>query len=464
MQAHPGPLPPLLQTYVFSWETMHTIIGGRSAIDLSHLRLTDHGSGDEAYRFLQRYGYDLNRASHVEEVERIRVEGLGFLRGMVLQGLPDVHVPDGLDTLPILDVLRIAAGGAPVPLNHQGVQVRADLATAWSCALLRVMHTVAHAANYFQNNFYPEIRERILNRFVQQVRTREDGSQFLHCASFDVPLVRFEVKETKPLRSVVLKLLQKQENVAYDLFDHIGVRIIVRRPVDALFAVRALREEHTIMYPNIKPTRSRNTLIDLDAYDLHVRACLLKFQRGELDEAATARAIHLFDIKPAGSEQIDWNPYSSDKYRSIQFTSRQMIRLENPLYTRLLEAQIIARKHLRGDQLQEMLMALSTIGVEPNIQFFFPYEVQVMDIASYEAATSGRASYAEYKQRQIASVRRRVMPRVLELLGITQESGAGRVDPAQAAGGSGARKRGPFASTGILPHIRAEDLQIPGES
>jgi uncharacterized protein (TIGR04562 family) len=439
---------------------MHTIIGGRSAIDLSHLRLVN-GGAEEAYQFLARYGYDLKSPEHAEDVERIRVEALGFVRGVLLPGIPGLHVPAEFDTLPILDLLRLASGDLEVQVHADpgDPEIDAKLAMAWACAILRVMHTIAHAANYFQNNYYREIRERILNRFVEQVHTREDGSQYLHCAAFDVPLVRFEVKETKPIRSVILKLLQKQENVAYDLFDHIGVRIIVQRPVDALFAVRALREEHTIMYPNIKPTRSRNTLIDLEAYDRHVRDCLLRFQRGEIDDAATARAIDAFDLKPRGSEQTDWNPYSSDKYRSIQFTCRQMIRFANPLYTRLLDAQDVAQKHLQGEPLAEMLGVLSVQGVEHEIQFFFPYEVQVMDIASYDAATSGRASYAEYKERQVASVRRRVMPRVLELVG----HDAQMVDPlarnGSVRGGAHREKKREFAATGLLPQQTVEELR-----
>jgi uncharacterized protein (TIGR04562 family) len=451
-----GPLPPLLARYIFSWETMHTIMGGQSAIDLSHLRLT-HTGNEEAGRFLARYGYDLTNPVQFQDVERIRTEALGFIRGVLLPGLP-VEMPAEFDTMPILEVLRLAAGDREIAVAKWGAT--AEVRMAWACGLLRVMHTVAHAVNYFQNNYYHEIRERILNRFVAQVRTRDDGSQYLHAQSFDVPIVRFEVKETKPLRSVVVKLLQKQENVAYDLFDHIGVRIIVHNPVDALFAVRALREEHTIMYPNVKPTRSRNTLVDLEAYDMHVRACLLRFQRGELDEIATVRAIHGFADKPQSNDQIDWNPYSSDKYQSIQFTCRQMIRFANPLFTRMRDAQEVARKHLTDRPLEEMLAALTTQGVDPEIQFFFPYEVQVMDIASYQAATEGRASYGEYKARQIVSVRKRVLPRVLQLLGVPEEP---KPDRDGRAGLGGAHKAIPlrraYSVTGILPKATVDELR-----
>jgi len=448
------PLPPALARYVFSWETMHTIIGGRSALDLSHLRLVNGGT-DEAYRFLARYGYDLNVPSQSDDVQRIRQLSIEFVRSVLLPGLRGVQMPAEFESMPVLDMLLLAAADPEIAAKkYPDTAHERTLRSAWACAVLRVMHTMAHAVNYFQSNYYREIRERILNRFVEQVRTHPDGSQYLHSASFDVPLVRFEVKETKPLHSVAIKLLQKQENVAYDLFDHIGVRMIVQRPVDALFAVRALREEHTIMYPNIKPTRSRNTLIEMHEYDNHVRSCLLRYQNGELDEDGTAQAIHAFDSKPETTEQVDWNPYSSDKYQSIQFTCRQMIRFANPLFERLTHAQAVAHKHLVGDPLQEMLKALSTDQIDPEIQFFFPYEVQVMDIASYEQATEGRASYAEYKERQIASVRRRVMPRVLELIGQPLETEADHAAPQAET----AKKRS-YSATGLLPEMSVEQMR-----
>ncbi len=62
-----------------------------------------------------------------------------------------------------------------------------------------------------------------------------------------------------------------------------------------------------------------------------------------------------------------------------------------------------------------LAQSLDLLGVERQIQFFFPYEVQVMDRESYEAAVQGRASYREYKRRQVQSVRSRVLGQVMSL-------------------------------------------------
>lgn len=404
-------LPEALRRFLFSEGTMATVVGGKSALDLSFLRV---GGRDEAVRFLARYGYDLDNLSHRNGLERVRSEATGFIRGILLQGL-DLSLPVECDRMPIIDLLMTAA-------RQPGTGTRAEeLQQAWACALLRIMHTVAHSENYFQEHFYPQIREEVLERFVQQVHTEADGSQVLKGRTCDVPLVRFEVKETKPLRSAVLKLLQKEENVAYDLFDHIGVRMIVRRPVEALCAVRALHEQHTIMYPNIKPTRSRNTLIDIGAFDRLLAEGIEAWRRGEVEEDALIEQLWAANFRPSNAAQLAWNPHSSDKYNAIQFTCRQMIRFPNPLYHRMRRAREVAERHLQGDGRRQMLSALDMTEIDKEIQFFFPYEVQIMDLASFEEAAKGRAAYAEYKQRQVVTARRRVLGRVLELTQVSAD-------------------------------------------
>ena len=383
---------------------MDAVIGGRSAIDLPRLEVADAA---QARAFLLRYGYDINDPHHASVVERIRAEAIGFIRGVLL-GEHDLVVPEWLDEVSIIDLLLEAAVGTVTP--DSGARLR----QAWACALLRVMHTFAHAENYFQHAYYPQIREAILERFVAQVDTAEDGSQVLRGRRGGVPLVRFEVKEVKPLRSVVLKLLHKAENVATDLFDHIGVRIIVERPVDAIFAVRTLLETHTIMFANIKPTRSRNTLLDLASLREHINRVADAIDGGQMTVDQVHEALAGFEVRPSEHIDLPVNRHSSTRYRSIQFTCRQMIRIANPLWQRLHGTRNLLKD--RGVVIDaELGSALDLFGVERQIQFFFPYEVQVMDRESYEEAVRGRASYREYKRRQVESVRHRVLGQVMSL-------------------------------------------------
>ncbi len=407
-------LPAVLQRYAMERELLAVVVGGKSAIDMLRLRAAN---AEEAYRFLQRYGFNLQVLSQRAALERLRSDAIGFCRGVLLAACGDVDVParfDGMDPLEIM----ILASRATHTRPGVGEDKTAQLESAWACSLLRVMHTFAHAENYFQLAYYQEIRSAILQRFIEQVHVADDGTQVLVGRSCDVPLLRFEVKEAKPIRSVVLKLLQKEENVAYDLFDHIGVRIVVERPVDALFVVRALVEEHTVVFPNIKPTRSRNTLIDIEALAAHVETMAEALAAGAIDEAAALQSVALFASPPETTAQTEWNRHSSANYNSIQFTCRQLIRLPNPLYERLERARDVALATLEGPALATMLASLDTVGVDREIQFFFPYEVQIMDRAANEAASVGRASYGEYKERQVEAVRQRVLGRVLELMAV----------------------------------------------
>lgn len=401
-------LPANIRRYLFHGGAMRAIIGGQSALDLPRLHVSNF---DDARDFLARYGYDLKLDDHRRDIQRIRHEAMGFIRGVLLHDL-NIPLPTWLDTVDILDLLLCASGSAEIPPSVASPREQATN-QAWACAALRVMHAVAHADNFFQRNYYRQIRESILERFVAQVHTLPDGSQALLGDLVDIPLVRFEVKQQKPLRSVVLKLLQKQENVAADLFDHIGVRIIVRRPVDALMVVRTLHRSNTIVYANVKPTRSRNTLIDIAGYARKAEQLIEQIRGGAIEEDAALAILAAYETRPGNIERDTWNPHSSSRYNAIQFTCRQMIRFANPLHQRLVKARKNARRLLDGDALQEMLDSLSLVGVEEEQKFFFPYEVQIMDIASYDEATAGRAAYREYKGRQVDVVRQRVLGQVL---------------------------------------------------
>jgi uncharacterized protein (TIGR04562 family) len=398
-------LPTSVRRYLFHGGAMRAIIGGQSALDLPRLHVS---SRQDAEAFLARYGYELNIEDHVRDIERIRHEAMGFTRGLLLHDT-DLKLPDWLDTIDVVELLLTAS--RPAKKDDRPAELR----QAWACGALRVMHAVAHADNFFQRNYYRQIREAVLERFVDQVQTLPDGTQVLADGDSQIPLLRFEVKQQKPLRSVVLKLLQKQENVATDLFDHIGVRIIVRRPIEALMVVRCLHRENTIVYANVKPTRSRNTLVDISAYAERAKQLIEQVKLGALDEQTAIAMLAAFETRPPGAEPLNWNRHSSSRYRAIQFTCRQMIRVRNPLHERLIKARKTARRLLDGDCLIEMLNALSLLGIEPEQKFFFPYEVQIMDIAAHQEATAGRAAYREYKMRQTGTVRERVLKRVLEL-------------------------------------------------
>jgi uncharacterized protein (TIGR04562 family) len=98
------------------------------------------------------------------------------------------------------------------------------------------------------------------------------------------------------------------------------------------------------------------------------------------------------DAELAASEALpgaEHNPHSAGGFRSVQVTVRKLIHLpEGALDTADHEA---------------------TGRLDRSASFYFNYEIQLLDRASYEATHTGPASHGAYKQRQIATARRRVL-------------------------------------------------------
>lgn len=330
---------------LFPFHTLRSVIAGTSAIDVPHLNVR---SRQEAEGFLSAYGYDLDDPHDVAEMAALRSEAVAFLDRMLEAGdaIPDT-VRDEQD---VLRLIRIASD--PGHKNQRAV-----------CALLRVMHTLAHSSSWFADRFHDSIQRQVLARIEPFLR-EEAGQKYLA----DVPLVHFEMRARKERWSLALKLLHKAENVAADVFDYVGLRFVTRDRLDALLVVRALRTNNMIMFANVKPSRSRNTLMDLDRLETWFAA------NPEPDLEALRREVQTW-APPAGDPER--NRYSDAAYRSLQFTCRQRIHV--------------------------------TDSTGRPLRFFFPFEVQILDEESYRISREGFASHDEYKRRQVADARRRVL-------------------------------------------------------
>jgi uncharacterized protein (TIGR04562 family) len=242
------------------------------------------------------------------------------------------------------------------------VEVSTPSPDPWICGLLRVMHTLAHASSDLTERYADQIEAQILGRFDTWLADDDAGLRF-----GDIPLVRFESRARKELPSLVLKLLHKPENVAADIFDRLGVRFVTRTRLDAVRLVRELRRLNVIMFANIKPSRSRNTLVDLDQLEAATQ------QFSDVDELA--KTVETWSYPAPAPDPA--NPFSSKAYHAIQFTARQRVRVTD---------------------------AQGTV-----LRVFFPFEIQVLDEAGYARSREGYASHADYKRRQREAARRRVL-------------------------------------------------------
>jgi uncharacterized protein (TIGR04562 family) len=133
---------------------------------------------------------------------------------------------------------------------------------------------------------------------------------------------------------------------------------------------------------NVEPQRTRNTLLDLDA----AKQVFVKY-RTLLDRSGPypAELLQTMDAELMALSQPQTrsdNPHSGSGFSSLQVTLRKMI-------------------HLHGEE--------PGIDSEANdVDFFFEYEIQLMDRASHERSLSGPASHQAYKRRQVEAARIRV--------------------------------------------------------
>ncbi len=378
------PLPP---------EVTRVVLGGGSPIDLDSLAIH---SREAARDFALNYGYDLGIAAQRAHVMRVYEDALDFLEGVVLDGT-DLHVPPGLGGLE--DPLDLLVWASERPTTHRG---------RWACALLRVMHTLFHVDHNINLRSLPEIQRQVFSRY-DRFLVREGGRLLLRGA-YDVPLVAVERKENKDRVSMLLKMLHKPENVAETIYDQIGIRFVAEDHLGVLMVIRFLLDHHVLMPTHIKPSRSRNLMIDLQALEAWMQDLPPAFCIQELSPERRRELSARLALKSPGEGQ---NPFSSRDYAAVQFTARTLIRLPSPA-TRALET-LQERLQTMGDtEVSDLARIPELIQETEEFTFFFAHEVQVMESSGFQSAQSGPASHAEYKQRQRDAARRRVLQGILQ--------------------------------------------------
>lgn len=376
------------------WEMMDTMIAGKSGIDVPRLYLRSLHEADD---FLANYGYEWTNPEDRDEVEALRVESIEFIETMLLDDEPDLEI------LPLVreeeDVRKLLLWASAPP---GGPRQR------WSCALLRVMHTFVHCGSYFQQMFSEQIREQVLGRFTSHVN---DGPKGLRLGEGPdaVPLHTFQFRGAKSRTSLAMKLLQKAENVAAEVFDWVGVRFVTHNRFDALLVAKYLRTHNLVVFSNVRPGRSRNTLIETDRLRKDMERLDEMVRAGKMAEAEKLEKlrnlVHDYPYPEPGTRSA--NPFSLSTYHSIQFTVSQQIRVPNP-YLGGVGSMISAVDRRAHTGAQLISRALHKAGMHSEVKFFFPYEVQILDHESFEESRSGRASHTVYKARQRQKVKRRL--------------------------------------------------------
>ena len=394
--------------FAFHWDTLDIIIGGKSSID------SPQGfqikTSDEAYRFVESYGYDLENPIEKAELHGNFHEALAFIRKHFLQP----ENPDGLKLeiprriLELTDVRELFLM-ASMSFPGQNADTQGRMIRDWACSLLKVMHTIAHIDKDLRSSHFSDIQQQIFDRFYKVIHRDHEQKLYMGEKPDDpnrVDLVAFETKPKKARDSTLLKLLHKPENVAEDIFDRVGLRFVTHTKLDALRIVKYLRDKMIVVPPNIKPSRSRNTLVDLEFFKNEQLRLATAFAEKQIDLATYHHSLEEAARPPSVNPD---NPHSSEFYRAIQFTCRQLIKLRNPLYQELKELKSLVRKTPPSEEIGKAIDRIDLKYLQREIRFFYPYEVQLVDLRSSEENERGRSAHSEYKRAQAQTAMKRVM-------------------------------------------------------
>jgi uncharacterized protein (TIGR04562 family) len=368
------------------WEVLSAMIQGKSSIDLTSMPVY---SREQAISMVYNYGFDLNLPEDRAEIEAYFVEAVNFIEyrflnpGLDWQSLgepvsPMEHIPKAVSSSrDVIDLLMLAS-----QKDHPH--------RPWACALLKVIHTLVYIQNSPLYKYHAQASETILSRFREVLHPDEEGTVTLkgQLNNRELKLYAFEAKHHKPRESILIKLLCKKENVAENVWDLVGVRLVTFHPAEAILAVDILRENKIILFPNVIPSRSRNTLIDFNHFREMYESNLTAYKQGRINLAEMQRLFETDAFVTPSETHSDQNPLSSPQYRSLHITCRQLLRVKS------------------GEGMGET-------------RFAFPYEVQVLDKASYLNSKVGQGAHASYKQRQLFAARRRVLGSLLAPLGET---------------------------------------------
>ena len=403
----------LREPWNLSWQEFDLVLGERRLVDCLNLQIH---TLERATTLLKNCGLDVARPEQRRQSECILGESIHFLRHSLMtnEERSQFPVPSRIrDTDDLRLLLVIASDQTP----------RYQYERFWACAILKIAHAIVNLEFNGMLEDLPLARKQIFNRIKRCIRTgakhdektpqQGTGFYFEHPGSEPIQLSTIDWKEEKSRTSLILKLIHKSDNLSDDVFDYIGVRFVVRDNHDIPLLIDGLIRRDIIIPHQVIASRSKNTLIDIARGKRLLKLAKDLAGHGELSEAefeVTRRNVDwgLEMGKPSGDKG---NRFSSQQYRSVQLTVKHLVRLRNPAHTALsaLSAQLEHYQNIdRSDHW------LDNIVPEQKVRFF-PLEIQIMDVKSYEDSRFGPSSHERYKKNQHNAARQKILGPLLGL-------------------------------------------------
>jgi len=330
---------------------------------------------DQAEDFITSYGYDWNDEEDQRVLFSFYRQAVAFLKDQ-WGDEEDFVIPEELwDPQKLGDIRNLlisASRGKP-----EGANLR-----QWSCAILKVMHIIAHLQNDLYSFFQTDIRKQILSPIKDHVFS--DPVSHTHTLKFEggtekIRLSKFELKPKKNQGSAVVKLLAKKRLVALNILDRIGVRFVTKNTFDIFRTIRFLVDRGLVSYPHAIANESANMVYPIGMFLETMDALRSSNPTAEASEIAEALEKKLADQTEKPDFLLKGNMFTSPDYKFIKFISRRLVQVK-----------------------------MDINGKPQKIRFFYPFEIQIMDYDTYTNNMRGPLSHAEYKKRQNRAARTRL--------------------------------------------------------
>lgn len=361
---------------------------------------------EEATKFIHAYGFDTNDGEDMELIWEIFDEAIVFLE----KSLSDSHYPKVPEHLrsrsSVSDMRRILllASGEKGGLDQ-----------VWSCAILRIMHVLIHLHHDPRLKYFDQVQTQVLSRLDNHLYVDgADGATYLGSKeeSGGIKLLFFKKKDRKDREREIVKLLHKADSLVEEIYDRIGFRLVTETKFDSVRAVKLLLQKNIISLPNVRPGRSRNRLVDVTRLQSEIeRALAFLNKHPDPDPVEYDRMLRRLErrigYRRLGRSLI--NPHTSEYYRAIQFTCRELIKVRNPMH----QTYLTLKKNLENIHGGTQVLNESFLRPpKPYDYVFFPFEIQIMDVKAYADSIFGRSSHEEYRRKQLEAARNRVFGRL----------------------------------------------------
>lgn len=361
----------------FRQQALKTLLGGVSILDVDRLSIQ---SEDQANSFIESYGYLWDSEEDQKILFSFYRQAITFLKDE-WGGDDGFVIPEELwDPEKVGDLRKLLYFVSSKDEKKRELKV-------WSCALLKVMHIIAHLQNDLYHEFQESIRDQILSPIKERIFKDPAKGERLQGgpSSEKVDLVKMELKPIKNRSSAIIKLLAKRRLVALNILDHIGTRFIVKNVFDIFRVIRFLVNEGLVSYPHAIANESANRV-----YPVSLFLETMDGLRSSNPLATENEIVQALDKKWRETQEkgeVEFldkeNNFTAPDYRFVKFISRKLIKVGVP-------------------------------GSEHPFRFFYPYEIQIMDYETYTANQRGPLSHHEYKQRQRQAAKLRLFGRYFD--------------------------------------------------